>query len=215
MNLTDGSISGRPRGPNEEVAHHTELLELFPNLPGTHYILPISPPSSPQQEEDNDDEAILNLFVNPLDPLVNLQDISDILNDSMFDEEEWITCEEETISDVEEASIIIMENAEDEASVLIISYAEEAPDVIIIEASDVNESVSCLVGPYQPGDTTYLDIGLNEALLEVSADVFGANEDVEDTIIFVRPCVSLQLPADFDTIHFHPQAASTPVPMDL
>ncbi|CAF2099868.1 unnamed protein product, partial [Rotaria magnacalcarata] len=177
MNLTDGSISGRPRDSNEEVSHHAELLELFPNLPGTQYILPISPPASPQQEEeeeeDNDAEAILNLFVNPLEPLVNLQDISDILNasisteeESMSDEENWVTYEEETISDAEEASIIIMENDEDQASVIIISYTEEAPDVIIIDESDITDSVLCLGGPYQHGDTTYLDIGLNEAINE-------------------------------------------------
>ncbi|CAF2162152.1 unnamed protein product [Rotaria magnacalcarata] len=130
---------------------------------------------APQQPEQ-DVIYELNLVENPREPLVVLEDISHLL-------------------DVSTAS-------EEEDSVIIIDYVPEDPKVIDIAESDTDEDeVLCIGGPYQEGDTTYLDIGLN--------DDFQEDPDFDESVTHVPSALVHELPL------LLPVACSTPKPPDL
>ncbi|CAF4355723.1 unnamed protein product [Rotaria magnacalcarata] len=144
----------------------------------------------PPQEQDVIYE--LNLVENAAEPLPVLQDISAILNDSRAPDEE-VMDDDDTWTTIDD---------EDEPSVILIEYQAEEPEVITIDDSDTDEDDGlCIGGPYQEGDTTYLDIGLNDGFVEAP--------DFNESITNTPSAIIHELPP------LLPAACSTPNPPDL
>ncbi|CAF4178547.1 unnamed protein product [Rotaria magnacalcarata] len=183
MNLDNGSIDCRRREEDEPILYHADLHTLTVNLHNAFYAPPPSPPPSPPPNMMPEDaEEILNDFMPPPEPLVVIQDISGILAIG-----EQLNNDTFSTDDGEEV---------------------QNP---IADAQHLDDSVICLGGPYEAGDTTYIDIGLNDGMYE-GPDLI---EAVDETVFFAAPYVSDDLPPDIEAPLLRPDASSTPKPQDL
>ncbi|CAF4087001.1 unnamed protein product [Rotaria magnacalcarata] len=183
MDLTNGSIDSRRREEDEPILYHADLHTLTVNLHNAFYAPPPSPPPSPPPNMlPEDAEEILNDFMPPPGPMVVIQDISGIL--AIGDQLNNDTFSTDDGGEVQNP---------------------------IVEAPQLDDSVICLGGPYELGDTTYIDIGLNDAMYE-GPDL---EEAMNETVFFAAPFVSDDLPPDIDAPLLRPDASSTPKPQDL
>ncbi|CAF2082919.1 unnamed protein product, partial [Rotaria magnacalcarata] len=183
MNLDNGSFDCRRREEDEPILYHADLHTLTVNLHNAFYAPPVSPPPSPPPNMlPEEAEDILNVFMPPPEPLVVIQNISGILAVG-----EQLNNDTFNTDDGEEAQIPIVINEQLEASVI------------------------CLGGPYELGDTTYIDIGLNDGMHE-GPDLEDA---IDETVLFPAPYISDDLPPDIDAPLLRPGASSTPKPQDL
>ncbi|CAF4288992.1 unnamed protein product, partial [Rotaria magnacalcarata] len=183
MNLDNGSIDCRRREEDEPILYHADLYTLTVNLHNAFYAPPVSPPPSPPPNMlPEDAEEILNEFMPPPEPLVVIQNISGILAIG-----EQLNNDTFSTDDGEEAQNPIVNNQQLDASVV------------------------CIGGPYELGDTTYIDIGLNDGMYE-GPDL---EEAMNETVLFPAPYISDDLPPDIDAPLLRPDASSTPKPQDL
>ena len=183
MDLTNGSIDCRRREEDEPILYHADLHTLTVNLHNAFYAPPPSPPPSPPPNMlPEDAEEVLNDFMPPPGPLVVIQDISGIL--AIGDQLNNDTFSTDDGGEVQNP---------------------------IAEPQQLDDSVVFLGGPYEAGDTTYIDIGLNDGMYE-GPDL---EEAVDETVFFAPPFVSDDLPPDIENPLLRPEASSTPKPQDL
>ncbi|CAF2147945.1 unnamed protein product [Rotaria magnacalcarata] len=140
------------------------------------------PPSPPPNMLPEDAEDILNVFMPPPEPLVVIQNISGIL----------------AIGEQINNDTFSTDDGED-------------PQNPVVNETQLDDSVICLGGPVEEGDTTYIDIGLNDGMYE-GPDL---EEAIDGTVFFVAPYISEDLPPDIEAPLLRPSASSTPKPQDL
>ncbi|CAF2059042.1 unnamed protein product [Rotaria magnacalcarata] len=183
MNLDNGSIDNRTREEDEPILYHADLYTLTVNLHNAFYAPPVSPPPSPPPNMLPEDvEDVLNVFMPPPEPLVIIQNISGIL-----------AIGEQLNNDTF--------NTDD----------GEEPQNPVVNDPQFDASVVCIGGPYELGDTTYIDIGLNDGMHE-GPDL---EEAIDETVLFAAPYIADDLPPDIDEPLLRPGASSTPIPQDL